>query len=148
MFKGSIPALVTPMHERLDRRGGISRLGRLADRARARTAWCRSARPARCPTLSHEEHQRVVEICIETAKGRVPVIAGAGSNNTEEAIELARHAEKAGADAVLVVTPYYNKPSQDGPLPALQRGRRRDRHSDHHLQHPAALGDRHDASRR
>jgi 4-hydroxy-tetrahydrodipicolinate synthase len=66
------------------------------------------------PTLSHDEHKRVVEVCIETAKGRVPVIAGAGSNNTREAIDLARFAEKAGADAVLVVTPYYNKPNQEG----------------------------------
>jgi 4-hydroxy-tetrahydrodipicolinate synthase len=66
------------------------------------------------PTLSHDEHQRVVEICIEAARGRVPVIAGAGSNNTGEAIELAKHAERAGANAVLVVTPYYNKPSQRG----------------------------------
>lgn len=66
------------------------------------------------PTLSHEEHRRVVEICIAEAKGRVPVIAGAGSNNTREAVELARHAEKAGADAVLIVTPYYNKPNQEG----------------------------------
>ena len=66
------------------------------------------------PTLSHEEHKRVVEIAIAEARGRVPVIAGAGSNNTREAIELAVHAEKAGADAVLVVTPYYNKPNQEG----------------------------------
>ncbi|RED42571.1 dihydrodipicolinate synthase [Rhodopseudomonas thermotolerans] len=66
------------------------------------------------PTLSHEEHHKVVEWCIEEAKGRVPVIAGAGSNSTREAVELARHAEKAGADAVLVVTPYYNKPTQEG----------------------------------
>jgi 4-hydroxy-tetrahydrodipicolinate synthase len=66
------------------------------------------------PTLSHAEHNKVVEICIDQAKGRVPVIAGAGSNNTHEAVELARHAEKAGADAVLVVTPYYNKPNQEG----------------------------------
>jgi 4-hydroxy-tetrahydrodipicolinate synthase len=66
------------------------------------------------PTLSHDEHKRVVELCIKTAKGRVPVIAGAGSNNTIEAVELARHAEKAGADAALVVTPYYNKPNQRG----------------------------------
>ena len=66
------------------------------------------------PTLSHEEHNLVVEWCIEQAKGRVPVVAGAGSNSTKEAIELARHAEKAGADAVLVVTPYYNKPTQEG----------------------------------
>lgn len=66
------------------------------------------------PTLSHDEHNEVVEACIEVAKGRVPVIAGAGSNNTAEAIDLATHAEKAGADAVLVVSPYYNKPNQRG----------------------------------
>ena len=66
------------------------------------------------PTLSHEEHRRVVSICIDEARGRVPVIAGAGSNNTAEAVDLARHAESAGADAVLVVTPYYNKPTQEG----------------------------------
>ena len=66
------------------------------------------------PTLSHEEHMRVVEWCIAEARGRVPVIAGAGSNSTLEAIDLALHAEKAGADAVLVVTPYYNKPTQEG----------------------------------
>ena len=66
------------------------------------------------PTLSHDEHKRVVEACINEAKGRVPVIAGAGSNNTIEAVDFARHAEKAGADAVLVVTPYYNKPGQEG----------------------------------
>ncbi len=66
------------------------------------------------PTLSHDEHKHVVEWCIDQAKGRVPVIAGAGSNSTREAIELARHAEEAGADAVLVVTPYYNKPTQEG----------------------------------
>ena len=66
------------------------------------------------PTLSHQEHRRVVEIAVEQAAGRVPVIAGAGSNNTAEAIDLARYAEKAGADAVLVVTPYYNKPNQEG----------------------------------
>src|SRR5438270_1434693 len=66
------------------------------------------------PTLSHDEHKQVVEWCVEVARGRVPVIAGAGSNSTREAIELSRHAEKAGADAVLVVTPYYNKPTQEG----------------------------------
>lgn len=66
------------------------------------------------PTLSHEEHMRVVEMCVAEAKGRVPVIAGAGSNNTREAVALAQHAERAGADAVLVVTPYYNKPNQEG----------------------------------
>ncbi|ALN73716.1 4-hydroxy-tetrahydrodipicolinate synthase [Aureimonas sp. AU20] len=66
------------------------------------------------PTLTHAEHKRVVELCIETAAGRVPVIAGAGSNNTVEAIDLARSAEEAGADGILVVTPYYNKPTQRG----------------------------------
>ncbi|HWW46515.1 MAG TPA: 4-hydroxy-tetrahydrodipicolinate synthase [Xanthobacteraceae bacterium] len=66
------------------------------------------------PTLSHDEHKQVVEWCVEEARGRVPVIAGAGSNSTAEAIELAQHAEGAGADAVLVVTPYYNKPTQEG----------------------------------
>lgn len=66
------------------------------------------------PTLSHDEHKRVIEVCIETAAGRAPVIAGAGSNNTHEAVDLAMHAESAGADAVLVVTPYYNKPNQRG----------------------------------
>jgi 4-hydroxy-tetrahydrodipicolinate synthase len=66
------------------------------------------------PTLSHDEHNKVVEWCVEQASGRVPVVAGAGSNSTAEAVELARHAEKAGADAVLVVTPYYNKPTQEG----------------------------------
>jgi len=66
------------------------------------------------PTLSHAEHDRVVEACIDEAAGRVPVVAGAGSNSTAEAVERARHAEKAGADAVLIVTPYYNKPTQAG----------------------------------
>lgn len=66
------------------------------------------------PTLSHDEHKQVVEWCIDQANGRVPVIAGAGSNSTAEAIELSKHAESAGADAVLIVTPYYNKPTQEG----------------------------------
>jgi 4-hydroxy-tetrahydrodipicolinate synthase len=66
------------------------------------------------PTLSHDEHKRVVEIAVSVASGRVPVIAGAGSNSTSEAIDLAHHAKAAGADAILVVTPYYNKPTQEG----------------------------------
>jgi len=66
------------------------------------------------PTLSHDEHMLVVEWCVEQAKGRVPVVAGAGSNSTKEAVSLAQHAQKAGADAVLVVSPYYNKPTQEG----------------------------------
>jgi 4-hydroxy-tetrahydrodipicolinate synthase len=66
------------------------------------------------PTLSHQEHDRVVEICVEETKGRVPVIAGAGSNSTAEAVAFSRNAEKVGADALLIVTPYYNKPTQEG----------------------------------
>ena len=66
------------------------------------------------PTLSHKEHKEVVEWCVDQARGRVPVVAGAGSNSTREAVDLAQHAEKAGADAVLVVAPYYNKPTQEG----------------------------------
>ncbi len=113
MFKGSIPALVTPM-----RSGEVDEAS-----LRAFVDWqidegsdgvVPVGTTGESPTLSHDEHKRVVEICIEMANGRVPVIAGAGSNNTREAVELASHAEAAGADAVLVVTPYYNKPSQDG----------------------------------
>jgi 4-hydroxy-tetrahydrodipicolinate synthase len=66
------------------------------------------------PTLTHREHERVVEVCVEQARGRVPVIAGAGSNSTAEAVAFSRHAEAVGADAVLIVTPYYNKPTQEG----------------------------------
>lgn len=113
MFKGSIPALVTPF-----------RNGAVDEKAlRALVDWhiregshglvpCGTT--GESPTLTHDEHKRVVEIVIEVAAGRVPVIAGAGSNNTVEAIDLARHAEKAGAQGVLVVAPYYNKPSQEG----------------------------------
>lgn len=113
MLKGSITALVTPMRE-----------GRVDEKAfRSFVEWqvaegshglVPMGTTGESPTLSHDEHKRVVEICIDAVKGRVPVIAGAGSNNTSEAIDLARHAEKAGADAVLVVTPYYNKPNQEG----------------------------------
>jgi 4-hydroxy-tetrahydrodipicolinate synthase len=113
MFKGSIPALVTPMRD-----------GAFDEAAfRAFVDWqiregssgvVPVGTTGESPTLSHEEHHRVVEVCIEAADGRVPVIAGAGSNNTTEAVELAMHAEAAGADAVLVVTPYYNKPNQRG----------------------------------
>ncbi len=66
------------------------------------------------PTLSHDEHHRVIDLCVEAAGGRVPVVAGTGSNSTDEAISLTRHAKQAGADAALVVTPYYNKPTQEG----------------------------------
>lgn len=66
------------------------------------------------PTLTHDEHKRVVDLCVEAAAGRVPVVAGAGSNSTAEAIDFAEHAKKSGADGILVVTPYYNKPTQEG----------------------------------
>jgi len=113
MFKGSITALVTPIREdRVDEdafRGFVE--WQIAEGSHGLVPV---GTTGESPTLSHDEHKRVVEICIATARGRVPVIAGAGSNNTVEAIDLARHAEKAGADGVLVVTPYYNKPNQEG----------------------------------
>jgi 4-hydroxy-tetrahydrodipicolinate synthase len=112
-FSGSMPALVTPFKD-----------GKIDEQAfRGLIDWQISSGSSglvpvgttgESPTLSHEEHRRAVDICVDEARGRVPVIAGAGSNNTDEAIDLARHAEKAGADAVLVVTPYYNKPNQEG----------------------------------
>src|SRR5271169_2630880 len=112
-FRGSFTALVTPFKN-----------GSLDEAAfRSLVNWQISegthglvpvGTTGESPTLNHDEHKRVVEWCIAEAKGRVPVIAGAGSNSTLEAIELAEHAEKAGADAVLVVTPYYNKPTQEG----------------------------------
>jgi 4-hydroxy-tetrahydrodipicolinate synthase len=114
MFKGSLVATITPM--RAD--------GSVDERAYAAFIdWQINegthglvpvGTTGESPTLSHDEHKRVVEIAIEVARGRVPVIAGAGSNSTEEAIDLARHAKQAGADATLVVTPYYNKPTQEG----------------------------------
>jgi 4-hydroxy-tetrahydrodipicolinate synthase len=112
-FKGSIPALVTPF-----RNGALDE-----DAFRGHVAWqiengshglVPVGTTGESPTLTHAEHKRVVEWCIDEARGRVPVIAGAGSNNTAEAVDLARHAEKAGAAGVLVVTPYYNKPGQEG----------------------------------
>ncbi len=112
-FTGSLPALVTPF-----------KAGKIDEAAlRALVEWQIESGSSglvpvgttgESPTLSHDEHKRVVEVVVAQAKGRVPVIAGAGSNNTHEAIDLAVHAEKAGADAVLVVTPYYNKPTQEG----------------------------------
>jgi len=112
-FHGSMPALVTPFKE-----GKIDEPAFRALIDLQVTSGSHGLVPVgttgESATLSHEEHRRATVICIDEARGRVPVIAGAGSNNTHEAIELARHAEKAGADAVLVVTPYYNKPTQEG----------------------------------
>ncbi|KAB2858756.1 MAG: 4-hydroxy-tetrahydrodipicolinate synthase, partial [Bauldia sp.] len=113
MFKGSITALVTPMRD-----GAFDEATFRAfvdwQIAEGTHGLVPVGTTGESPTLSHAEHRRVVEVCVEETRGRVPVIAGAGSNNTAEAIDLARHAEKAGADAVLVVTPYYNKPNQEG----------------------------------
>ena len=113
MFKGSITALVTPVAN-----------GSFDEEAfRAFVEWqieegthglVPVGTTGESPTLTHEEHRRVIEVCIEVAAHRFPVIAGAGSNNTREAIELGKFAEGAGADGLLVVTPYYNKPNQEG----------------------------------
>jgi 4-hydroxy-tetrahydrodipicolinate synthase len=112
-FRGSITALVTPF------KNGSLDEGSYRDLiewqiAEGTSGFVPVGTTGESPTLSHEEHQQVVEWCIEQSKGRVPVIAGAGSNSTKEAIKLAQDAEEAGADAVLVVTPYYNKPTQEG----------------------------------
>ena len=112
-FKGSMTALVTPF-----RNGKVDEdaFGALCDWqiASGTHGLVPVGTTGESPTLTHAEHHRVVELCIAQAKGRVPVLAGAGSNNTDEAVALACHAEKAGADGVLVVSPYYNKPSQEG----------------------------------
>lgn len=112
-FRGSFTALVTPF-----KNGGLDEAAfrGLVDWqiAEGTNGLVPVGTTGESPTLSHEEHHRVVEWCIDQAKGRVPVIAGAGSNSTTEAIGLARHAEQAGAAGVLVVTPYYNKPTQEG----------------------------------
>ncbi|MBB4065610.1 4-hydroxy-tetrahydrodipicolinate synthase [Gellertiella hungarica] len=114
MFKGSIPALVTPFTETgaLDEASFASHVDWVIKEGSHGVVPVGTT--GESPTLSHDEHKRVVELCIEVVAKRVPVIAGAGSNNTREAIELAQHAEKVGADALLVVTPYYNKPTQKG----------------------------------
>jgi 4-hydroxy-tetrahydrodipicolinate synthase len=112
-FQGSFTALITPFKD-----------GKIDEKAfQSHVEWqigqgthglVPVGTTGESPTLSHDEHKRVVELCIEVAAGRVPVIAGAGSNCTAEAVELARHAKQAGADGALVVTPYYNKPTQEG----------------------------------
>lgn len=113
-FRGSFTALVTPF-----KNGGGLDEGALRNLvswqiAEGSNGMVPVGTTGESPTLNHDEHNKVVEWCVKEANGRVPVIAGAGSNSTTEAVALARHAEKAGADAVLVVTPYYNKPTQEG----------------------------------
>jgi 4-hydroxy-tetrahydrodipicolinate synthase len=113
LFRGVFPALVTPFRD-----GAVDEDAFVALVERQIQGGVHGLVPVgttgETATLSHEEHRRVVELCVATAKGRVPVIAGAGSNSTAEAIELTRHAKTVGADAALVVTPYYNRPSQEG----------------------------------
>lgn len=112
-FKGSYTALITPF-----KNGGVDEeaFNKLVNWQieQGTHGLVPVGTTGESPTLSHAEHKRVVEICIEAAGGRVPVIAGAGSNSTAEAVDFAQHAKKAGADGILVVTPYYNKPSQEG----------------------------------
>jgi 4-hydroxy-tetrahydrodipicolinate synthase len=113
MFRGVLPALVTPFRDgEVDEDVFVQLVERQIDGGVHGLVPVGTT--GETATLSHEEHRRVVELCVATAAGRVPVIAGAGSNSTEEAIELVRHAKTVGADAALVVTPYYNRPSQQG----------------------------------
>jgi 4-hydroxy-tetrahydrodipicolinate synthase len=112
-FRGSFTALVTPFKGDAVDEGAFRDLVEWQI-AEGTNGLVPVGTTGESPTLSHAEHKQVVEWCIDQAKGRVPVVAGAGSNSTREAIELAQHAEEAGADAVLVVTPYYNKPTQEG----------------------------------
>tara|TARA_B100000676_G_scaffold79720_1_gene79531 strand:+ start:845 stop:1717 length:873 start_codon:yes stop_codon:yes gene_type:complete len=113
MFKGSIPALITPFkNEKVD----FSSYEKIIEWSISEGShgFVPCGTTGESPTLSHEEHKKIVEECINTVNKRVPVIAGTGSNNTTEAIEYTQHAEKMGADGALVVTPYYNKPTQKG----------------------------------
>lgn len=113
MFHGSIVALITPFKDgKVDEKAFQSFVEWQVAQGTHALVPCGTT--GESPTLSHDEHRRVVELCIEAAAGKVPVIAGAGSNSTSEAIELTRHAKEAGAAAALVVTPYYNKPTQEG----------------------------------
>lgn len=113
MFKGSITALITPFRDgRVDEQAFQDFVDWQIKQGSHGLVPCGTT--GESPTLSHDEHMRVVELCIEAANGRVPIIAGTGSNSTDEAIQLTKHAHKAGADAALVVMPYYNKPTPEG----------------------------------
>ena len=113
MFKGSNVALITPFkNNKLDVDNYIELIH--FHIKNGTNGLVPAGTTGESPTLSHEEHEKVIELCISETKGKIPVIAGTGSNSTEEAISLTKHAEKAGADAALLVTPYYNKPTQEG----------------------------------
>ena len=113
MFKGSNVALVTPFKDgKLDETTYIKLIHHHIENGT--NGLVPAGTTGESPTLSHDEHQRVIELCIKESQKKIPVIAGTGSNSTDEAISLTMHAEKMGADAALVVTPYYNKPTQEG----------------------------------
>jgi 4-hydroxy-tetrahydrodipicolinate synthase len=113
LFQGSITALITPFRDgKLDEKAFQRLVEWQIDQGTHGLVPCGTT--GESPTLTHDEHRRVIELCIEAAGGRVPVIAGTGSNSTAEAVTLTRHAKSAGADGALVVTPYYNKPTQEG----------------------------------
>jgi 4-hydroxy-tetrahydrodipicolinate synthase len=113
MFKGSITALITPFKNGLLDEDALRRLVEWQI-AEGTHGLVPTGTTGESPTLNFDEHKRVIDIAVEVARGRVPVIAGTGSNSTDEAIDLSRHAEKSGADGLLIVNPYYNKPTQDG----------------------------------
>ena len=113
MFKGSNVALITPFkNNKLDVDNYIELIH--FHIKNGTNGLVPAGTTGESPTLTHEEHEKVIELCIKEAKGKIPVIAGTGSNSTAEAISLTKHAEKVGADAALIVTPYYNKPTQEG----------------------------------
>ena len=113
MFRGSIAALITPFRDgEFDESAYRALIDRQIEAGTAALVPCGTT--GESPTLDHTEHKRVVEVCLDAAAGRVPVIAGTGSNSTAEAVDLTRHAKQAGAAAALIVTPYYNKPTQEG----------------------------------
>lgn len=113
MFKGSITALITPFKNGLLDEEALCRIVEWQI-AEGTHGLVPTGTTGESPTLNFDEHKRVIDVTIEVARGRVPVIAGTGSNSTDEAIELSQHAEKSGADGLLIVNPYYNKPSQEG----------------------------------
>ena len=113
MFKGSNVAIITPFkNNKLDEEAYLKLINFHLENGT--NGLVPAGTTGESPTLSHDEHEKVIEICIKEAKGKIPVIAGTGSNSTDEAVALTKHAEKAGADGALVVTPYYNKPTQEG----------------------------------